>query len=94
MRGVIFDGFASNAAVNACDLEAIGVPTLVAHTRDDPVASHEAAERAAQRIPGARFLCLESGGHLMLGQTHTLHDELADFLSDRSPEAGPSPKDW
>jgi pimeloyl-ACP methyl ester carboxylesterase len=57
------------------------VPTLMAHTRDDPPASHKASRRAAARIPGARFLSLESGGHLMLGQTKIVHDELADFFT-------------
>lgn len=79
--GVIFDAFVSNADVNACNLEAISVPTLVAHTKDDPLASHEASQRAAARIPGARFLSLESGGHLMLGQTKIVHDELVDFFT-------------
>jgi pimeloyl-ACP methyl ester carboxylesterase len=62
------------------------VPTLLAHTRDDPLASHEASRRAAGRIPGARFLSLESGGHLMLGQTEIVHDELAGFFADRSTQ--------
>jgi pimeloyl-ACP methyl ester carboxylesterase len=87
VRGVIFDACVSNADVNNYDLEAIRVPTLVAHTRDDPLASHEASQRAAERIPGARFLSLESGGHLMLGQTEIVHDELADFFADRSAES-------
>jgi pimeloyl-ACP methyl ester carboxylesterase len=82
--GVLFDAFVSNADVSACNLEAIGVPTLVVHTRDDPLASHEASRRAAARIPGARFLSLESGGHLMLGQTEIVRDELAGFLADRT----------
>ncbi|MCC6227571.1 MAG: alpha/beta hydrolase [Microthrixaceae bacterium] len=54
----------------------------VTHTRDDPLASHEASRRAAERIPGARFLSLESGGHLLLGQTENVHDALAGFLAD------------
>jgi len=87
VAGVVFDAFVSNADVTACDLEAIGVPTLVAHTKDDPLASHEASRRAAERIPRARFLSLESGGHLMLGQTKVIHDELADFFTDRTGSA-------
>jgi pimeloyl-ACP methyl ester carboxylesterase len=79
VKGVIFDAFVSNADVNACNLEAIRVPTLVAHTKDDPLASHDAGRRAAERIPGARFLSLESGGHLMLGQTRIIRDELASL---------------
>jgi pimeloyl-ACP methyl ester carboxylesterase len=84
LKGVIFDAFVSNPDVDACDLESIAVPTLVAHTRDDPLASHEASRRAADRIPGARFVSLESGGHLMLGQTKLVHDALAAFFAERS----------
>ena len=83
-EGVDFDAFVSNADVNDYNLEAINVPTLIIHTRDDQVASHEASKRAADRIPGARFVSLESGGHLMLGQTTTIRGELADFFAERS----------
>lgn len=79
--GVDFDAFVSNADVNDYHLETISVPTLIVHTKDDQVASHEASRRAAQRIPGARFVSLESGGHLMLGQTKIVRDELADFFA-------------
>ena len=34
---------------------------LIAHTKDDQLASHEASQCAAERIPGARFVSLESG---------------------------------
>jgi pimeloyl-ACP methyl ester carboxylesterase len=61
-EGVDFDAFVSNADVNDYNLEAITVPTLIIHTKDDQVASHEASKRAAERIPGARFVSLESGG--------------------------------
>lgn len=61
------------------------MPTLIIHAKDDPLASYEAAERAAARIPGARFVSLETGGHLLLGQTGAIQRELASFLS---PSAG------
>lgn len=80
-QGVLYDAFVSNADVHNCDLEAIGVPTLIAHTKDDVLASHVASKAAAARIPGARFLSLESGGHLLLGQTAILRNELTAFLS-------------
>jgi pimeloyl-ACP methyl ester carboxylesterase/membrane protease YdiL (CAAX protease family) len=83
-EGFIFDAFVSNAAVNDYKLEALSVPTLIVHTKDDQLASHEASQRAAERIPGARFVSLESGGHLMLGQTKIIRDELAAFLAERS----------
>ena len=80
--GFVFDAFVSNADVNDYNLEAISVPTLIAHTRDDQLASHEASKRAAERIPGARFVSLESGGHLMLSQTKKVRDELAKFFGE------------
>ena len=82
-EGVDFDAFVSDADVNDYNLEAIRVPTLIIHTKDDQVASHEASKRAAERIPSARFVSLESGGHLMLGQTEIIRDELADFFAER-----------
>jgi pimeloyl-ACP methyl ester carboxylesterase len=82
-EGYDFDACVSNADVNTYDLEAISVPTLIIHTMDDQLASHDASKRAAARIPGARFVSLESGGHLMLGQTAIVRDELADFCGER-----------
>jgi pimeloyl-ACP methyl ester carboxylesterase len=83
VQGVVFDAFVSNADVNDCNLEAITVPTLLFHTKDDPLASYEAATRAAGRIPGARLVSLESGGHLMLGQAENVRNELAGVLAHR-----------
>jgi pimeloyl-ACP methyl ester carboxylesterase len=82
-EGYNFDLFVSNADVNNYNLEAISVPTLIAHTKDDQLASHEASRRAAERIRGARFVSLDSGGHLMLGQQKKSGDELADFFAER-----------
>ena len=81
--GFVFDAFVSNADVNGYNLEAISVPTLIAHTKDDQLASHDASKRAAERIPGARFLSLESGGHLVLGQHQKGRDELARFFAEQ-----------
>ena len=82
-EGYNFDLFISNADVNNYELEAISVPTLMAHTKDDQLASHDASQHAAARIPGARFVSLESGGHMMLGQQKKNRDRLADFFADR-----------
>ena len=80
--GFIFDAFISNTDVNDYDLEAISVPTLIAHTKDDQLASHDASQRAADRIPGARFASLESGGHLMIGQQKKVREEGARFFAE------------
>ena len=81
-EGFIFDAFVSNADVNDYNLEAISVPTLIAHTKDDQLASHDASKRAAERIPGARFVSLDSGGHLMIGQQKKLREALARFFAE------------
>jgi pimeloyl-ACP methyl ester carboxylesterase len=81
-EGADFDAFVSNADVNHYNLEDIRVPTLIVHTKDDTLASHEASRRAAERIPSARFVSLESGGHLMLGQAKIIRDELAKFFAE------------
>jgi pimeloyl-ACP methyl ester carboxylesterase len=86
--GFIFDAFVSNADVNDYNLEAISVPTLIAHTKDDQLASHDASKRAAERIPGARFVSLDSGGHLMIGQQKTQREALARFFAERRDGCG------
>ena len=83
-EGYNFDLDVSLADVNTYNLETIRVPTLIVHTKDDQLASHDASKRAAARIPGARFVSLESGGHLMLGQTTIVRDELANFFAEKS----------
>ncbi len=83
VQGVMFDAFVSNADVNAYNLEAVAVPTMIVHTKDDPLASYDAATRAAGRISGARLVSLESGGHLILGQAENVRNELAGFLAHR-----------
>jgi hypothetical protein len=55
------------------------------------LASHEASTRAAKRIPGARFVSLDSGGHLMLGQTKIIRDELAGFFAGKRDDGVDQP---
>lgn len=81
-EGAVFDAFTSNPEINDYPLDEIAVPCLIVHSKDDPLASFEAAESASERIPGARLVGLESGGHLALGQTETVHEALAAFLQD------------
>ena len=86
--GVVFDAFTSNPEVNEYELEAVSVPTLVVHSRDDTMASFAAAQAAAARIPGAKLVALPSGGHVMLGPRETVRTALREFLdSDALTEA-------
>jgi pimeloyl-ACP methyl ester carboxylesterase len=83
VAGVLFDAFVSNAAVNDCGLEVITADARAPH-QGRQLASHDASKRAADRIPGARFVSLESGGHLMLGQSKVVHDQLSALFENRS----------
>jgi pimeloyl-ACP methyl ester carboxylesterase len=67
-EGVIFDFFVSFPEINHYDLEAVTVPAVIVHATDDPVAPYHAAQQAAGRIPRARLLRMDRGGHVMLGQ--------------------------
>jgi pimeloyl-ACP methyl ester carboxylesterase len=51
-------------------LESIRVPTLVVSARDDGFGTYASAQYTASRIPGARFIGFDNGGHLLVG-----HDE-------------------
>lgn len=48
-------------------VEEITAPTLVVHARDDHINPFSFGEYTAQHIPGAQFMPLETGGHLLLG---------------------------
>ncbi len=79
--GAVFDAYVSNPEVGDYPLEALAVPTLIVHAMDDPLASYDAASAAASRMPGARLVSLESGGHLQLGQTERVRAEVTAFLA-------------
>jgi pimeloyl-ACP methyl ester carboxylesterase len=89
-EGVIFDFFVSFPDVNHYDLDAVTVPVLIVHAADDPAASYDAAQQAAGRIPRARLVRVDRGGHLMLGQQEAVRPELAAFLETPTPP-GPRP---
>ncbi len=85
-EGAVFDGFVSNAAADRFPLEQLRVPTLVISARDEPVAPYRYAAAAAPRIPGARLVTVERGGHLFLG-----HDaEVKAINGFAAPEHAPA----
>ena len=81
VAGAVTDAYRTNPEVSDYPFEDLQVPTLVIHAVDDPLASPEAAARAAARIPGARLVSLDSGGHVQLGQDDRVRAEIAAFLA-------------
>jgi pimeloyl-ACP methyl ester carboxylesterase len=71
-------------------LETITAPTLIISARDDLFNTLPAAEFAASRIPGAKLVVYDKGGHLLVGHDKDVRNEVRKFLAS----AGlPSPAD-
>lgn len=85
-EGMVFDTFVSNPAINDCPLEQVAAPTLVVSAVDDPMALHASARTLAERIPNARLLPVPDGGHLLLGHTAEVQEEVTEFLHTQVAE--------
>ncbi len=67
-------------SLEAYALESIKAPTLVVSARDDGFGTYAAAEYTASRIPGAKFLGFDEGGHLLVGHGPTVRDAVVKML--------------
>jgi pimeloyl-ACP methyl ester carboxylesterase len=84
--GFVLDGVLTNPDVEHYPLEEIAVPTLVIHSADDTLAHYETAPRAAARIPGARFVTIDRGGHLFVGREALVRSEVGEFIRSHADE--------
>ena len=62
-------------------LEKITAPTLLLSARDDLFNTLPAAEFAASRIPDARLIVFETGGHLLVGRHKEVRAAVRTFLT-------------
>jgi 2-hydroxy-6-oxonona-2,4-dienedioate hydrolase len=69
-------------------LDAITQPTLVIHARDDGINPFAFGEYTAQRIPGAEFMPLGTGGHLLLGHHSEVQARVSAFLHEHARGVG------
>ena len=83
-EGATFDMFIGNPSPDAMPLEEVQAPTLFVHAADDSFAPYENAVRAARRVPGARLVTIDHGGHLFLGAEDHVRSEIAAFLSEHA----------
>jgi len=81
--GAVFDTFIGNPHVNSCALEEITTPTLIIHAADDALAPYETARNAAARMPFARFVTIDAGGHEFLGHELLVRDAVTGYLHVR-----------
>jgi len=71
------------AAIDDLQLDHIPVPTLLVHGRADTDCPPQHSETAARRIPGARLLWIEHGGHLSMftnPDSDAIQADIAGFL--------------
>lgn len=61
-------------------LESIRAPTLVVSALDDGFGTYASSQYTASRIPGARFVGFETGGHLLVGHDAEVRDEVIRLL--------------
>lgn len=69
-------------------LERITAPTLIVSAKDDLFNTLPAARFAASRIPNARLVAFETGGHLLVGHQDDVIAEIAAFLRAAGLRAG------
>jgi pimeloyl-ACP methyl ester carboxylesterase len=86
--GAVFDGFVSNLAADRFPLEQLTVPTLIVSAADDPWARHPYAVTAAARIPGAKLVTIDRGGHLFLGHDTQVRAAIGAFLASVAQPGG------
>ena len=73
VKGVLNDVLITNPDLNnSYPVQKIMVNTIVFHSKDDPMPPFEIAKNIAANIPNARFVEIESGGHLLVGH----HDKV------------------
>lgn len=82
LAGLNNEGAAVDPAM-AYRLETIEAPTLVVHARDDRLNPFAVAEAIAERVPAAKLVALDAGGHLLLGHHAEIRTLGAGFLSHR-----------
>jgi 2-hydroxy-6-oxonona-2,4-dienedioate hydrolase len=61
-------------------LEQIAVPTLVVHPVDDGLQPYSHGVNTATKVPDAKFLSYEQGGHLLLLQLDDVREKVAAFI--------------
>jgi len=90
--GVMFDGYIGNRDINnGYPLETITAPTLFVHFKDDGGPPYDAAVVMCRRIPGARMLVGEHGGHLGLGEHPEITAGIKEFLQEVEAGAAGQP---
>jgi pimeloyl-ACP methyl ester carboxylesterase len=91
-NGVMNDVCFSNPDLNEpFPFEAMRIPALVLHARDDPWGSCDGAAAMAARMPLAKFETIGDGGHLLLGHLPRVRKQIGSFISGHTRQTGSLP---
>lgn len=84
-KGIAFDARVSNTVmVNDCaeyDMSKLDVPVLAIHAADDKMADLKNVEPWIARIKNCTFIKLDSGGHLMEGNSKKIDEAVNNFIA-------------
>lgn len=84
-KGIVFDASVSNTVmVNDCaeyDMSKLEAPVLVIHAKDDKMADFKNVEPWIVRIKDCTFIALDSGGHLMEGNSKKIDTAVEKFIA-------------
>jgi 2-hydroxy-6-oxonona-2,4-dienedioate hydrolase len=62
-------------------LESVRAPTLIISARDDRYGTYAGAQYTASRIPGAKFIGFDSGGHTWVGHDDEVMAAITELIS-------------
>ena len=87
-QGALFDGFVSNMVADRFSFEELTIPTLIVSAADDHWARHAYAVTAVARIPGARLVRIDRGGHLFLSHDAQVRTAIGNFIESAAQAQG------
>ena len=61
-------------------IEQLEMPVLLVGAADDPYQSGPIVRYSSRRVPVARMVLVERGGHILVGHERLIQEELRDFL--------------
>lgn len=68
-------------------IEQLPMPVLLVGAADDPYKTGDVVRYSADRLPTAKALILESGGHILIGQDDRIRQAVQEFLGAHTTHA-------
>jgi pimeloyl-ACP methyl ester carboxylesterase len=89
VKGIMNDICVSNPGMNEIDaFEGVSVPVLIIHAVDDPMPPFAGAKQIAGRLSNSRFIDVNFGGHLLVGNIERVRPEIMAFIKDNAGDNG------